>query len=49
MPFPKSRIPLLAAIAVVFASPHARAQDNALGKVSDNLYEISKPHLKDPL
>jgi hypothetical protein len=25
-----------------------RGQDNALGKASENLYEISKPHMKDP-
>ncbi len=49
MPFLKSRSPLLVAGAVLSFSPAARAQDNALGKVSDNLYEISKPHLKDPL
>ena len=27
---------------------HPRCEDNALGKVTDNLYEISKPHMKDP-
>ncbi|HKP98319.1 MAG TPA: hypothetical protein VJ385_21495 [Fibrobacteria bacterium] len=25
-----------------------RCEDNATGKVSENLYEISKPHMKDP-
>jgi hypothetical protein len=25
-----------------------RCEDNAAGKVSENLYEISKPHMKDP-
>jgi hypothetical protein len=49
MPFPKSLFPFLSAGAVLILCPPARAQDNALGKVSDNLYEISKPHLKDPL
>jgi hypothetical protein len=28
------------------ARPHGA--DNAMGKVSENLYEISKPHMKDP-
>lgn len=49
MPFLKSFSLLLAAGAVLNSPRPARAQDNALGKVSDNLYEISKPHLKDPL
>jgi hypothetical protein len=41
--------PLLAAAAVLLPSARAAAQDNASGKVSDNLYELSRPHLKDPL
>jgi len=49
MPIPKTRFPLFLAGAVLAFPPFGRAQDNALGKVSDNLYEISKPHLKDPL
>jgi hypothetical protein len=49
MPFLKSFSLFLAAGAVLNSPRPAGAQDNALGKVSDNLYEISKPHLKDPL
>lgn len=41
--------PLLAAGAILAPSDRAAAQDNAPGKVSDNLYEISRPHMKDPL
>jgi hypothetical protein len=49
MSFPKSTFPILAAGAVLLFPLPRQAQDNATGKVSDNLYEISKPHLKDPL
>lgn len=40
-------MPLTAAF--LLAAQAARAQENATGRVSENLFEISKPHLKDPL
>jgi hypothetical protein len=46
---PNPLFPLLAAGAVLLSPARARAEDNALGKVSENLYEISRPHLKNPL
>ena len=49
MSFPKSTFPILAAGAVLLLPLPRQAQDNAAGRVSYNLYEISKPHLKDPL
>lgn len=46
------QLPLLSisvTMGTLFLSPsQIRCQDNAAGKVSENLYEISKPHMKDP-
>jgi hypothetical protein len=46
------QLPLLsltaAAAAFSLSIPAAHAEENAAGKVSENLYEISKPHMKDP-
>jgi hypothetical protein len=41
--------PISAAAAVLILASLPMAQDATGGKVSDNLYEISKPHLRDPL
>jgi hypothetical protein len=49
MPRRNPLFPLMAAGAILFPWARAAAQDNSLGKVTDNLYEISRPHLKDPL
>jgi hypothetical protein len=49
MPRRNPLFPILAAGAVLIPSARAAAQDNAPGKATDNLYEISRPHMKDPL
>ena len=46
-PNPTLSLPLAAVF--LLAAQAARAQENATGRVSENLFEISKPHLKDPL
>ncbi len=33
---------------VILSSSSLRGEENATGKVSENLFEISKPHMKDP-
>jgi hypothetical protein len=42
------RMLAVAAIAAAAIASPSRAEDAASGKVSENLYEISKPHMKDP-
>jgi hypothetical protein len=37
------------AAAILLSAAAAKGQENATGRVSENLYEISKPYLKDPL
>ncbi|MDB5106262.1 MAG: LysM protein [Fibrobacteres bacterium] len=44
-----SLLSLSVTAAILYLSPlEARGEENATGKVSDNLYEISKQHIKDP-
>lgn len=38
----------LAAGLIILSAPKARCEENSIGRVSENLYEISKPHMKDP-
>ncbi|MEO6095432.1 MAG: hypothetical protein ABIW76_07055 [Fibrobacteria bacterium] len=40
-------LPVSAGLFFGAAGP-VRCEDNSIGKVSENLYEISKPHMKDP-